>query len=330
MKIGDRLGGYVITQPFGNAGGGQSEWTFAERSGVSYFIKRFLKPTYPIDAAMGSEQTRARKRAQCERFEQHHQTVQRLLKPLSAAGGNLVVTRDFFRHGAHYFKVTERVDQVDLPVNLLVALPPGVVLGHLMEMAGSLKLLHRQGLVHGDIKPDNVLLTGSANGLADHQAKLIDFDNCFVAADPPLPEDMVGDPAFASPEMIAYLVGAAEKSELTQSSDIFALGLAFSHFLTGELPACKHRGYLGEGVLRGHTVEFPTLPPPVAPIGDLLARMCAADPAARPEAGEVWTEVKKLRRAVGKESPSADHPPAVPEGTSLLRGTMMNRSRKKA
>ncbi|HEU5354994.1 MAG TPA: lipopolysaccharide kinase InaA family protein [Actinocrinis sp.] len=328
MNVGDRLSGYELTQPFSNVGGGQSEWTFADKSGVSYFVKRFLRPTYPVDAAMGSQQTRERKRAQCARFEQHHQTVQRLLKPLSGPGGNLVVTRDFFRHGAHYFKATERVDKVDLPVNLLVALPADVVLGHLMEVAASLRLLHRKSLVHGDIKPDNILLTGSETRLAVHQAKLIDFDNCFVAGEPPLPEDMVGDPAFASPETIAYLVGDAEKPDLGQASDIFALALVFSHFLTGKLPTCKHRGYLGEGVLRGHAVEFPPLPASVAPIGALLTRMCCADPAARPDAGRVWTEVKELRRTL-KGAPGDFGRVEAPTGVSRLRGSMVNRSQKK-
>jgi serine/threonine protein kinase len=327
MNVGDRLGGYVLTQPFSNKGGGQSEWAFAEKSGVSYFIKRFLKPTYPVDDAMGSERTRANKRERCARFEQHHQTVQRLLKPLSGSGGNLVVTRDFFRHGAHYFKVTERVDKVDLPLNLLVALPPGVVLGHMMEVTSSLRLLHRKGLVHGDLKPDNILLTGSGTGLTEHQAKLIDFDNCFAAAEPPLPGDMVGDPAFYSPEMLAYLTGDAVRSDLTQASDVFALALVFSHFLTGKRPTCKHRGYIAEGVLRGHSVEFPPLPAPVAPIGGLLARMCSSDPTARPDASRVWAEIKELRRNVAMGVPAPSESPEVSPGVSRLRGTMLNRKK---
>lgn len=321
MNVGDRLGGYVLTQPFSSAGGGQSESAFAEKSGVSYFIKRFLKPTYPVDGGPGSERTRAPRLERCLRFEEHHQTVQQLLKPLSAPGGNLVVTRDFFRHGAHYFKVTERIDKVDLPVNLMASLPPVVVLGLMVEVASSLRILHRHGLVHGDLKPDNILLAANGAEAAPSRAKLIDFDNCFRTGDPPPPDDMVGDPAFYSPEMMAYLTGGAAKSEMTVSSDIFALALVFCHFLTGRPPSCKHPGYLAEGVLRGASVELPPLSAPVAPISSLLASMCARDPASRPDTDQVWAELKKLRRNV------ASDPAGTSTGTPGLRGSLTTRTR---
>ena len=50
MKAGDVLNGYRILEDFRVVGAGLSEWTFAERDGRTYFIKRFLSPTYPDDA----------------------------------------------------------------------------------------------------------------------------------------------------------------------------------------------------------------------------------------------------------------------------------------
>ena len=110
MRAGDVLNGYTILEDFKVVGAGLSKWTFAERGGRQFFIKEFLSPTYPDDDAPGSEKIKAKKRARCAAFEAHHRGVQRALAPLSAYGGNLIVTLDFFRWGAKYYKVTEKVD----------------------------------------------------------------------------------------------------------------------------------------------------------------------------------------------------------------------------
>ena len=326
MNVGDRVGVYRLTQAFSNVGGGQSEWAFAERGGNSYFIKRFLKPTYPVDGGPGSERGRARKREECERFERHHRAIQQLLKPLSASGGNLVVTRDFFRHGAHYFKVTERIDREPLALNQIAALPLADITSLMIAVAGSLRILHRNRLVHGDVKPDNVLLTRSS--AAAYGAKLIDFDNCFPSGSPPVPDEMVGDPAYYSPEMMAYLTGGAS-APLTQASDVFALALVFSQYLTGRLPVGKHPGYLAESVLRGGVVEFPR-PAAAGPIVDLMGRMALREPEARPDVGEVWTRLKAIRGAVVKGLlPDGRSASPSPGGAPQLRGKLLEQSRKK-
>jgi len=102
MKAGDVINGYTILEDFKVVGAGLSKWTFAERGGRQYFIKEFLSPTYPGDDAPGSEKIKAKKRARCAAFEAHHLGVQRALAPLSAYGGNLIVTLDFFRWCAKY------------------------------------------------------------------------------------------------------------------------------------------------------------------------------------------------------------------------------------
>src|SRR3954452_14530311 len=110
MKADDVMNGYLLLEDFKVVGAGLSMWTYAERGGRQFFIKQFLSPTYPDDAAPGSEKTRAKKRARCAAFEAHHRGMQKALAPLSAYAGNLSVTLDFFRSGAKYYKVTEKVD----------------------------------------------------------------------------------------------------------------------------------------------------------------------------------------------------------------------------
>ena len=47
FRAGDVLNGYRLLEDFRVVGAGLSEWSFAERGGRIFFIKRFLSPTYP-------------------------------------------------------------------------------------------------------------------------------------------------------------------------------------------------------------------------------------------------------------------------------------------
>lgn len=320
MKVGEYANGYLITQPFTNAGGGQSEWTFAQKSGVSYFIKRFLKPTYPVDGGPGSERTKADKRERCKRFEQHHRTVERLLKPLVGTGGNLVVTKDFFRVGAHYFKVTERVENTSLPLTAIAAMALGEKVALMLAVSNSLSILHRHDLVHGDLKPDNLLLRMATP--STYAVNLIDFDNCFAAGEPPLPDDLVGDPTYYSPELMSYLTTGAGGDGVAQSSDVFALGLVFSQYLTGQLPTGSHPGYLAESMLRGGAVSVPAAGAAAEPVQQLISRMTQRDRGLRPSIGDVVQELKAVRRTV-KGLGSAPRTPAGPAGSPGLRGSLL-------
>jgi hypothetical protein len=58
VRAGDVVHGYRLLEDFRVVGAGLSEWSFAERGGRAYFIKRFLAPTYPDDAAPGSAKTK--------------------------------------------------------------------------------------------------------------------------------------------------------------------------------------------------------------------------------------------------------------------------------
>src|SRR4029450_11619261 len=115
------------------------------------FIKEFLSPTYPNANAPGSAKTKAKKRARCAAFEAHHRGVQRALAPLSAYGGNLIVTLDFFRWGAKYYKVTEKVDTAGLSSADVARLDFRNQLVLMKTAAHSLKILHDLRIVHGDL-----------------------------------------------------------------------------------------------------------------------------------------------------------------------------------
>ena len=307
LRAGDTVQGYRLLEDFRVVGAGLSEWTFAERDGRAYFIKRFLSPTYPDDAAPGSAKTKARKRARCAAFEAHHRGIQAAMAPLTSYGGNLIATLDFFREGAKYYKVTEKVDLAGVEAGDVARLGFPAQLVLLKTVAHSLKILHDLDIVHSDLKPSNVLIKRTELG---HTTKLIDFDSSYVVGDPPPPEEIVGTMNYYSPELVSYIQGGGTAASLTQASDIFALGLIYCEYLTGALPAfdpAYHEAAIA--VLNGTQLRVPAGPAP-APVVALVERMLAADPAGRPTVAEVHATLMGLRSG----GPTVARPP-FPAGT---------------
>jgi len=292
VRAGDVVHGYRLLEDFRVVGAGLSEWSFAERDGRAYFIKRFLAPTYPDDAAPGSAKTKARKRARCAAFEAHHRGIQAAMAPLTSYGGNLIATLDFFRQGAKYYKVTEKVDLAGLEPADVAALGFPAQLVLLKTVAHSLKILHDLHIVHSDLKPSNVMIKRTELG---YTTKLIDFDSSYIVGSPPPPEEIVGTMNYYSPELITYIQGSAPAAVLTEASDIFALGLIYAEYLTGALPAfdpAHHEAAIA--VLNGAELRLVPgdIPPPVVA---LVERMLLADPAVRPSVAEVHATLMGLR-----------------------------------
>src|SRR5512133_3914512 len=223
-RVGDVIHGYRLREDFRVVGAGLSEWTFAERGGRIYFLKRFLAPTYPDDDAPGSAKTKARKRARCAACEAHHRGIQAAMAPLTSYGGNLIATLDFFREGARYYKVTEKVDMAALGPADVAARDFATQLVLLKTAAHSLKILHDLHIVHSDLKPSNILIKRTELG---YTTKLIDFDSSYIVGNPPPPEEIVGTMNYYSPELVSYIQDGAGGDQLTEASDIFALGLIY-------------------------------------------------------------------------------------------------------
>jgi eukaryotic-like serine/threonine-protein kinase len=314
MKAGDILNGYRILEDFKVVGAGLSKWTFAERGGRQYFIKEFLSPTYPDDDAPGSEKIKAKKRARCAAFEAHHRGVQRALAPLSAYGGNLIVTLDFFRWGAKYYKVTEKVDAEGLSSADVTALGLRSQLVLMKTVAHSLKILHDLKIVHSDLKPSNVLIKRTELG---YTTKLIDFDSAYIAGRPPPPEEIVGTINYYSPELLGYIQEAGvAPGELGVASDIFALGLIYTEYLTGAPPPFDVARYHEPAVAvrSGETLRIPRRGIPTQ-LADLIDAMMSPDPTRRPTIGHVHATLMTIRPEAEGESPSG--PPSALRGKGL-------------
>lgn len=240
MKLGDVINGYRIISEPTNAGGGKCMWAFAEKNGTEYFLKRFLEPKRPREGSTASAASRRVRLEVCQEFEERHRGIMRRLRPDARGGGNLVLATDFFHEGSTYYKVTGRIDTSTLEKPQ--SLDPRQKAVLLKTLAISVQLLHDIDVVHGDLKPLNVLVQ-KRGGAAFHTAKLIDFDDSYLSGRPPGRQDIAGDSLFGAPEWRRYVQEdeAVQAEELTTAVDTFALGLMTHYYLTGELPGHADR-----------------------------------------------------------------------------------------
>jgi len=91
------------------------------------------------------------------------------------------------------------------------------------EVATALAVAHRKGVIHGDVKPANILIT------EDDRVKLTDFGMARLASRDSKDTPLLGSPAYWCPEQI---VGKPQDAR----SDIFSLGVVMYEMVTGHRP----------------------------------------------------------------------------------------------
>jgi serine/threonine protein kinase len=263
---------------------------------------------------MGTVADKKRRYAECVRFEQRHQQVFELLRGDHPHAGNLVLTEDFFVDGTRYYKVTKRVRGEDTAPH---ELDPARRVFLLRTLADSLCLLHGHGIVHGDLKPDNVLLYRPP-GSDLYTAKLIDFDDAYPAGKPPARDLVGGNPLYGAPEWLRYLRGdpVVPAGKLTQAADMFAFGLLVHTYLFGVLPghAADHDSPAAAVLAAARLTWDHRLDRSLA---DLLRALTSADPGARPEITET------ARILASNTARTAE--PSAPAGRSRVRINLTGR-----
>ena len=295
MLKGEIINGYRILEDF-KVAGGMSKISFAEKEGKTYFIKEFLAPKYPTPDSPGSEKTKEKKRKACDEFEKHHRDLNNAIsKCCAGTGGNLIYAIDFFRNGASYYKVTEKIDISTLPCENIARLPLEKILLIAKSAVHSIKILHGLKIVHGDLKPDNLPIKEAMRG---YVVKLIDFDDSYFECNPPSDrENLVGTPEYYSPEQAAYIMDEDEEIEgdtLTCKSDIFTLGIIFSEYFSGEKPVLSdsHKN-TWTCISDGKSVSFKKSLP--TKIENLIRSMLALNPNDRPSISEVFNVLKDVK-----------------------------------
>jgi Tfp pilus assembly protein PilF len=163
-------------------------------------------------------------------------------------------------------------------------LPVAEALGITRDIAGALALAHRRGIVHRDVKPENVMFD------EDGVVKLMDFGlaRAAQASRMTMTGSTLGTAAYMPPESVRGGAGAP--------GDVFALGVMLHEMLCGELP------FAGDSPLALlYTIANEEPKPlrdarPDAPeaVAELVARMLKKDPDERPDAATVGRELAAL------------------------------------
>jgi tetratricopeptide (TPR) repeat protein/tRNA A-37 threonylcarbamoyl transferase component Bud32 len=162
-------------------------------------------------------------------------------------------------------------------------LPISMVIGVLRDVAKALAYAHERAVVHRDIKPDNVLLSGGTAVVTDFGiAKAISAARTEKeGATLTQLGTSIGTPAYMSPEQ------AAGDPSVDHRADIYSLGCMAYELLTGQSP---FHGRTPARMLAAHMTETP---PPIsqlrpdtpAALEQLVMRCLEKDPAARPQTG---------------------------------------------
>ncbi|MEA2509461.1 MAG: eukaryotic-like serine/threonine-protein kinase [Actinomycetota bacterium] len=203
-----------------------------------------------------------------------------------------------------YYMVMEYVPGKDLREVLAARGPlhPPQAVQVMAAVCDALEAAHSGGLVHRDVKPENILIERTG------RVKVADFGIALALdADRTLPGGVIsGTLRYLSPEQ-------AEGEQATPASDIWAAGAVLCELLTGRQP------YAGSpaDLLRRRAVEPPELPSEIDPelgdrADDVVLRACAVDPADRfATAGDMaealratagaWSEASPLRMLVDQD-----------------------------
>ncbi len=224
-----------------------------------------------------------------KRFEREAKAVARINHP------NIVSVIDFGQHDGLWYMVTEFIEGSSL--SRLIAdkmmLDPKELAPLMIDCLAGLAHVSQTGIVHRDIKPDNILITRAG------MAKIADFG---LAKDVSGTKDhtdltaaglAMGTPAYMSPEQCMG-------RRLDGRSDIYALGVTAYYALAGEKPFVGHSSFEIMTKQREYTPPPPNQlnPRVVRECSDLVMRMLAKNPLDRFQDAEAcrlaWLELRDL------------------------------------
>jgi tetratricopeptide (TPR) repeat protein len=187
--------------------------------------------------------------------------------------------RETDKDGGGYYVAMELVDGVALGRLGTVDLPVGALVTLMRQVLDALANMHARGILHRDIKPDNILVARQADGQL--VAKISDFG---IAADTQTdatsltqPGTLIGTPMYMAPEQMQG------RGRDTPALDLYPIGVMLYELVSGKLPFSGHS-------LAALMAKLSEDPPPVAArdgvelpegLGAVIMRLLARDPLER-------------------------------------------------
>lgn len=158
-----------------------------------------------------------------ERFRREAKAVARLSHP------NIVSIYDIGEENGQYYMVMEYIEghnlEQFLKASAIISFELSVIIA--LQLCNALEYAHNNNIIHRDVKPDNVILTGSNN------VKLTDFGIAHFSADSQkltqVGGSMLGSIAYISPEQLV------NPGAIDHRADIYSLGATIYEILTGNL-----------------------------------------------------------------------------------------------
>lgn len=248
------------------------------------------------------------------RFERETSLIARLSHP------NIVPLIDSGVRDEFAYYVMPYIDAVTLRTRMSESAPGRLplprILALLRDVAAALDFAHVAGVVHRDLKPDNVLLAGAHTYL---------FDFGIAWSSPPgvdtsarLTHDgaFLGTPGYAAPEQIWG------GSALDRRADLWAWGVMAWELITGRLPSMP---FEMDGVVESDTTEALVAAAPELPIevAEVIVRCLSVDPGGRPDDAATLLDVLGAGELDDEVLPGAAPPAAPATGPSPGRWRLL-------
>lgn len=215
----------------------------------------------------------------------------RVLAGLNHPG--VVRPRDFVADGGELALVMDLVEGTDLRRLLKTGGPmsPAAAVDVVGQVAEALAAVHAAGIVHGDVKPGNILVPDEG------RVRLIDFGVAHHIQRPV--EATHATPEYVAPEVV-------DGWPVEPASDVYGLGIVLYEALTGRSP---YRGGPVEDVLARHRRCEPVRPESMPdPLWTVIEDCVTPDPARRPAAAGLATTLATLAPVV-RDLPAAARMP---------------------
>lgn len=210
-----------------------------------------------------------------EEYTENEQFIKKFDRESQAAAGladpNIVSVYDVGVDGDVYFIVMEYVDGITLKQYLTQKgrLDYEEATNFIIDIAEALKCAHEHGIIHRDIKPQNIMLT------SDLTPKVTDFGiaRAINSATITMTNQTMGSVHYISPEQ-------ARGGFVDARSDLYSLGIMYYELLTGELPFDDDNSV---SIAIKHIQEDITPPDQINPsipqsVSDVVVRLCQKKP----------------------------------------------------